>query len=136
MSKLNFLKKTTSPLRASALIAGLAISMLSGCSYLEPYKAPLVQGNVMTQESIQLLQEGLTKSQVRELLGPPMGEHPFNPQHWEYTYYSSIENAQNKEHSLQLVLDFDKDNLLKSWKETEQSVQLKKDDSWLGLGWF
>ena len=136
MSKVNTsLKK---PYRYSALLlAGLfSLSLLAGCSYLEPYKAPLTQGNVMTNESVQLLQEGLTQAQVRELLGPPMGQNAFNPKHWEYIYYTSTENSQTKNLAKHLVLKFDNDNLLNSWKMAEQNVKLKEDDSWLGLGWF
>jgi len=133
-SKFRFLKSPS--IRPAFLAAGLSLSLLTGCSYLEPYKAPLVQGNVMTNEAVQLLQEGLSKSQVRELLGPPLGEHPFNPNHWEYTYYSSIQDEKSKKFSRHLVLKFDKDQLLSSWQETEHNVQLKEDKSWLGLGWF
>ena len=121
----------------SLLLAGLfSLGLLSGCSYLEPYKAPLTQGNVMTKESLTLLQEGLTQSQVRELLGPPMGENPFNPFHWEYIFYSSNSNSESKNKAVHVVLEFDKNKLLNNWQEQEQSVTLKEDDSFLGLGWF
>ena len=136
MSKSRFRFLKLSSIRPALLVTGLSLSMLTGCSYLEPYKAPLVQGNVMTEESVKLLQEGLSKSQVRELLGPPLGEHPFNPNHWEYTYYSSIHDEKSKKLSRHLVLTFDKDQLLSSWQESQHNVQLKEDKSWLGLGWF
>ena len=125
------------PLRI-VLVTALSLGALnlSGCSYLEPYKAPLTQGNVMTNESIKLLQTGLTKGQVRQLLGPPLGQNPFNPRHWEYLYYSSEQNSKTKEHTRYLVLKFDQDQLLESWQEKPHQVQLKKDDSFLGLGWF
>lgn len=134
-------KNTTSylfTLRSRSLIfAGiLSVGLLSGCSYLEPYKAPLTQGNVMTKESLTLLQEGLTQSQVRELLGPPMGQNPFNPSHWEYVYYSSITNSQSDKNAVHVVLKFDNDKLLNSWKEQAETVALEEDDSFLGLGWF
>lgn len=119
-----------------AAVFSMSLAFLSGCSYLEPYKAPLTQGNVMTTESINLLQEGLSKGQVRELLGPPIGQHPFNPNHWEYTYFTTDQNSKTEEHTRHLVLKFDNDQLLQSWKEVKHNVQLKKDDSWLGLGWF
>lgn len=117
---------------------GLSILALSlnGCSYLEPYKAPVVQGNVMNQESIELLQKGLNKNQVRQLLGPPTGENPFNDSHWEYTYYSTEKNAKTVQRSKHLVIQFDEYQLLSDWQQVDQDVQLKKRDSWLGLGWF
>ena len=123
-------------LRSTTLALGLSASLLSGCSYLEPYKAPITQGNVVTQESVDLLQEGLSKSQVVELFGPPLGEHPFNPNHWEYTYYSSLSNERTQVYTRHLILKFDDDQYLESWQETPQSIQLNEDKSFLGLGWF
>ncbi|WP_233993137.1 outer membrane protein assembly factor BamE [Thiomicrorhabdus sp. Milos-T2] len=136
MSKVNSILKKIN--RSSSLfLAGLfSLSLLSGCSYLAPYKAPLTQGNIMTQESVNLLQEGLTKGQVRELLGPPMGQDTFNPKHWDYLYYTTAENSETKILAKHLVINFDNDDLLDSWKTSNDNVQLKKDNSWLGLGWF
>lgn len=136
MSKVNsILKNFNRP--SSLLLAGLfSLSLLSGCSYLEPYKAPLTQGNIMTQESVSLLQEGLTKGQVRELLGPPMGQDTFNPKHWDYVYYTTAENSKTKKLAKHLVLNFDNDDLLDNWKSNNEKIQLKEDSSWLGLGWF
>lgn len=90
----------------------------------------------MTQESVSLLQEGLTKGQVRELLGPPMGQDTFNPKHWDYVYYTTAENSKTKKLAKHLVLNFDNDDLLDNWKSNNTNVQLKEDSSWLGLGWF
>jgi outer membrane protein assembly factor BamE len=108
---------------------------LSGCSYLAPYKPALTQGNVMKPESVQLLQVGLTKQQVRELLGPPLGKNPFQPNHWEYAFYSTNEKL-HQDSARHVVLNFDQDQMLKDWQVSESKVELKNDDSWLGLGWF
>ncbi|WP_198525643.1 outer membrane protein assembly factor BamE [Thiomicrorhabdus sp. Kp2] len=136
MSKTNTSLTSTARSRSIILAGVFSLSLLSGCSYLEPYKAPLTQGNVMTKESLKLLQEGLTQSQVRELLGPPMGQNPFDPSHWEYIYYSSESNSQTKNNAVHIVLKFDNDKLLNSWQEQDQKVTLKEDDSFLGLDWF
>ncbi len=136
MAKLKSLKPTRPNVKSLTVTLLLSSALLSGCSYLEPYKAPLVQGNVMTAESVDLLQEGLTKNQVRELLGPPMGQHPFNPNQWEYTYFSSEKNDKTAKLSRYLTIEFDNDQLLANWSEKENEVALKQDDSWLGLDWF
>lgn len=111
------------------------LTAMSGCSYLEPYKPSLTQGNVMKPESVQLLQPGLTKQQVRELLGPPLGRNPFQPNHWEYVFYSSNEKLHH-DSARHIQLNFDKDQMLKDWQVSGSKVELKEDDSWLGLGWF
>lgn len=89
----------------------------------------------MTEESVSYIQKGLTKGQVRELLGPPLGENPFNPDHWEYVFYSSNPNL-HTDSARHLIIDFDKDAMVKEWKAQPSSVTLKKDESWLGLDWF
>jgi outer membrane protein assembly factor BamE len=117
------------------LSLALSASLLSGCSYLEPYKAPLTQGNVMTEESVSHIQEGLTKGQVRELLGPPQGKNPFNPNHWEYIFYSS-NSTLHTDSARHLIINFDEDEMIKDWKSLPANVTLNQDDSWLGLDWF
>lgn len=129
------LKKLTL-IKQPAIALSLSVVLLSGCSYLEPYKAPIYQGNVMTEESVQLLQEGLSKAQVRQLFGPPQGAHPFNPNHWEYAYYSSLESEKTKNLTRHIVINFDKDGYLQNWQEKQPATPLKKDKSFLGLGWF
>lgn len=89
----------------------------------------------MTQESVSYLQPGLTKGQVRELLGPPMGKNPFRPNHWEYIFYSSNTTVHPNDQQY-IVINFDQDEMLKDWQSQPANVALKKEDSWLGLGWF
>jgi outer membrane protein assembly factor BamE len=129
-----YLNKT--PLHSKRIITiGLSIILLSGCSYFQPYKAPLTQGNVMTQEAVSSLQEGLSKKQVRELLGPPLGQDPFNPNHWEYMFYSANTDlhAGSAKH---LVIYFDQDEMLESWKMRNKTIQLKESKNFLGLDLF
>ncbi|MCF6299198.1 MAG: outer membrane protein assembly factor BamE [Thiomicrorhabdus sp.] len=111
---------------------GLSIVLLSGCSYFQPYKAPLTQGNVMTQEAVSSLQEGLSKKQVRELLGPPLGQDPFNPNHWEYIFYSANTDlhAGSTKH---LVVYFDQDEMLENWKMRDKTILLEEDHRFLGI---
>ncbi|WP_319381443.1 outer membrane protein assembly factor BamE [Thiomicrorhabdus sp.] len=85
----------------------------------------------MTTESLQYLQEGLTKQQVRQLLGPPMGEDAFQPNHWEYIFYSTESDlyAGISEH---LDLEFDEDQMLKSWKRNANKKQIIQDRGFWG----
>jgi outer membrane protein assembly factor BamE len=138
-SGLNFKSKPLINCQIKSKMLGLSLALsaclLSGCSYLEPYKAPLTQGNVMTEESVSHIQEGLTKGQVRELLGPPQGKNPFNPNHWEYIFYSS-NSTLHTDSARHLIINFDEDEMIKDWKSLPANVTLNQDDSWLGLDWF
>lgn len=108
------------------VIASLSVALLtglSGCSILEPYKAPLTQGTIITQENIGLIQEGLTKAQARQLFGPPLGEDPFNPSHWSYVYYSS-DKTLHPDAVKRLNLQFDEDDMLKTWQISDEPIKI------------
>jgi outer membrane protein assembly factor BamE len=82
-------------------IAVIASLGLTGCSYTDErpddfippisklpgiYRIPIQQGNLITQEMINELKPGMTKQQVRFLLGTPLLVDTFNEDHWDYLY--------------------------------------------------
>lgn len=54
------------------------------------YKANLSQGNVIKQEDLDQVEVGMTRGQVRFLLGTPMIDDPFHEQRWDYVYFLKI----------------------------------------------
>jgi outer membrane protein assembly factor BamE len=60
-----------------------------GCSILPPmpYKIDIQQGNVVTQDMIDQLKPGMTKSQVRFVMGTPLIVDMFRDNRWDYLYY-------------------------------------------------
>lgn len=64
-------------------------SLQSGESFLgviTPYRMDIVQGNVVTQELAARVQPGMTRAQVRDLLGSPMLTDPFHADRWDYIF--------------------------------------------------
>lgn len=120
--------------KAWPLLLTLSITspLMAGCSFLSPYKAPTTQGNVMTKDALANLQEGLSKDQVRLLFGPPLGEHPFNPNNWQYIFYSS-EQARHEKYAKQLTVLFDQDGFVSSWNVKDTNVTVKDEKPLLGL---
>ena len=53
---------------------------------LQPYRVDVVQGNVVTQEVMALIQPGLGRAQVREILGTPLPADPFHANRWDYVF--------------------------------------------------
>ncbi|MBX5463010.1 MAG: outer membrane protein assembly factor BamE [Steroidobacteraceae bacterium] len=75
----------SSTLRA-LLVAGLALCAapsLSGCVY----RMNIQQGNYLEPRAVAQLQVGMTRSQVRYLLGTPMVPDAFDNDRWDYLYY-------------------------------------------------
>ncbi len=95
--------------------------LLNGCSFLTPYKAPVTQGTVVKASDIELLQPGLTKAQVQEIMGPDFGVDPFYPSHWEYVFYTTNKqfDAEVKHH---VIVNFDKEGYLSNWQFPKSEV--------------
>ena len=62
--------------------------LLAGCSSVPSllYKIEIQQGNVITQEMVNKLKPGMTRSQVRFALGSPMISDAFHENRWDYLY--------------------------------------------------
>lgn len=87
-----------------------ACSSTSFTSYLpEPYKVTIQQGNVITQDMVSKLKPGMTKPQVRFLLGSPPVTDIFHANRWDYVY-SIFESGKLKEQR-KLTLYFEDDLL-------------------------
>ncbi|HUA87926.1 MAG TPA: outer membrane protein assembly factor BamE [Steroidobacteraceae bacterium] len=67
--------------RAAALI--LTASLASGCVY----RMDIQQGNFLEGKTVDKLAVGMTRSQVRYLLGTPMVPDVFDKDRWDYLYY-------------------------------------------------
>src|SRR6185436_2423844 len=57
--------------------------LASGCVY----KMSIQQGNYLVTDSVSQLKEGMTRSQVRFLLGTPMVPDAFDNDRWDYYYF-------------------------------------------------
>ncbi len=66
------------------LLCCLLPLLLIGCNLL--YRPEMQQGNPVTPEALANLKPGLTKRQVRLVLGSPPVSDPFHPDRWEYVH--------------------------------------------------
>lgn len=71
------------PKNARVLLLAFVLSA-SACSI---YRVDVQQGNVLTDEAVSSLKVGMTKRQVRFLLGTPPIADPFHADRWDYVYY-------------------------------------------------
>jgi len=75
------------------------------------YKMTVQQGNILTEETVDRLEPGMTKSQVRFLLGTPMLEDIFHENRWDYTY--TIRRGRKDLQKTRLTLHFQDDALVR-----------------------
>jgi outer membrane protein assembly factor BamE len=61
----------------------LVLTAINACVY----RVDVQQGNLLEENDIDAVQIGMTRSQVRFLLGTPVVEDPFHQDRWDYIYY-------------------------------------------------
>lgn len=80
-----------------ALAAAALAALLAGCgsvdgvshrltSAITPYRIEVVQGNFVSREQVEALQKGMTRQQVRDLLGTPLVASLFHANRWDYVF--------------------------------------------------
>ncbi len=58
----------------------------SAISMIKPYKIDIVQGNFVSREQAAALKEGMSRMQVRDLLGTPLLTSIFHADRWDYVF--------------------------------------------------
>ena len=96
-----------------ARIITLAVLLLAGCSSVPSllYKIEIQQGNVITQEMVNKLKPGMTRSQVRFALGSPMISDAFHENRWDYLY--RFEQRGKLVEQRKLTIFFEDDHLVR-----------------------
>jgi outer membrane protein assembly factor BamE len=85
---------TRCALAAGAALAALAIA---GCGSFDsaseriataitPYKIEVVQGNFVSREQVAALRPGMSRIQVRDILGTPLVADAFHKERWDYVF--------------------------------------------------
>jgi outer membrane protein assembly factor BamE len=84
----------------------LLTPVLSACT---TYKMDIRQGNFVTSDMREKLKPGMTKQQVRYVLGTPMINDAFHGNRWDYVY--RLEHGGKMIEKQSLTLYFEGDNL-------------------------
>ena len=86
----------------------LLATALTGCVY----RMTIQQGNSLEAKTVDQLQAGMTRTQVRYLLGTPMVPDAFDNDRWDYLYYLKKGRLRAPEQR-HLVVHFDGDKVSK-----------------------
>lgn len=96
-----------------ALFLATLTLLFTGCSYLKfpgVHKIDIQQGNIITQKMVEQLRPGMTKPQVRFVLGTPLIVDTFNQNRWDYFY--SLKEGSGGESRETLSVFFDENGAL------------------------
>lgn len=86
-------------------MAGLALTACSSfdsattkaVSVVTPYKMDIVQGNVVTKEQFALVKPGMSRTQVRDVMGTALLTSVFHADRWDYIFTLKSQSAQNQQ---------------------------------------
>lgn len=81
---------------ASVLLIG---AIIQGCVY----RVDVQQGNLLEDYDVEAVQVGMTRSQVRFLLGTPVVSDSFHHDRWDYIYYFRQGRSRNADRSWLIV---------------------------------
>jgi outer membrane protein assembly factor BamE len=91
-------------------------ALASGCVY----RINIQQGNFLDQAAVDQVKPGMTRSQIRYLLGTPMVADPFVKDRWDYIYYLKKGRSRHVD-SRRVTVYFDGDKVAKLDKPTRGS---------------
>ncbi|MDD4888147.1 MAG: outer membrane protein assembly factor BamE [Thiomonas sp.] len=74
---------------------------------LTPYKMDIRQGNYITQEMRDKLKQGMTRVQVRYVMGTPLISDAFHGNRWDYVYRLEHDYQVVEKHRLTLYFEGD-----------------------------
>jgi len=103
-------KQICSALPVAAVLAALSAA-LSGCSatalsdFVKPYRIDVRQGNYVTQDMVAQLKPGMTREQVRFVLGTPLVADVFHADRWDYIYRFQPGKGESQERRLAVVFE-------------------------------
>lgn len=74
-----------------------------------PHKIDIQQGNLLSDDAVAQIKEGMSKAEVTAILGQPLTSNQINPERWEYIY--SINRSGEKPKVQRISLEFENDKV-------------------------
>lgn len=108
--------------RLIAIFCVLSLCLTAACSI---HRINIQQGNVIDESMVKQLHLGMTKRQVRFIMGTPLLADPFHPERWDYVYYMRKDNKITRHYRMSLY--FDNDKLSKIVKNNADAIKGPQD---------
>lgn len=95
----------------------LALASLAGCSSLQssdnflgvitPYRVEIVQGNVVTKEQVAAVRPGMSRADVKDVLGSPLLTDVFHANRWDYVFTIKRQGTQPQQRRVMVLFEGD-----------------------------
>ena len=84
------------------------VALMTGC--IKPYRMDIQQGNLITEKEVTQLKRGMSKREVRYVMGTPLVVDPFHSDRWDY-FYSFLGNRDRNPQRRRVTVVFIEDRL-------------------------
>ena len=99
-------------------LAACAGAALAGCGTFDnvsqrvagaftPYRVEVVQGNFISREQVEALQRGMSRQQVRDILGTPLVTSLFHADRWDYVFTIKRQGIEPQQRKLTVFFEGD-----------------------------
>jgi outer membrane protein assembly factor BamE len=91
--------------RALLLPVCLALGACGAPRLITPYRMEIQQGNYISQEMVAQLKPGMTREQVRYILGTPLVTDIFHGERWDYVYTRDRQGRPYEERKISVIFE-------------------------------
>jgi len=94
-------------MRRALFLLLVCLSALAGCGVpripgITPYKPDIQQGNYVSPEMMSQIKPGMSREQVRFILGTPLLTDPFHGDRWDYVYWREATDGRREQRKVAL----------------------------------
>jgi outer membrane protein assembly factor BamE len=89
----------------------LAVLLPCGCGFvptipgITPFRIDIQQGNFVSPDMVALLKPGMSKDQVRLVLGTPLLTDIFHAERWDYIYWRELPGGKREQRKLAVFFE-------------------------------
>lgn len=109
------------------LLLPILLLGLSGCQII--YKLPTRQGNVIEQRDLNKLKPGMTREQVKFVMGTPLAATPFRDDRWDYVGYYKSPRGEVTQRTVSIYFEGDQLARLEGAEEQRDANALSRPDA-------
>ncbi len=115
-------------MRIKLIFLSLLLASCGSVPFLTPYKMDIRQGNFVTPEMREKLKLGMTRQQVRYVLGTPLVSDAFHGNRWDYVYRLERGGKVIEQQNMTLYFEGDKLARIDDGNQLMQAVPTKIED--------
>lgn len=91
--------------RVSFIALLLALTACGVPRIVTPYRMEIQQGNYISQDMVAQLKLGMSREQVRFVLGTPLVTDVFHADRWDYVYYRDRFGGRREERKIAVIFE-------------------------------